>query len=238
MTVARCIGDPISWLRIERYVLGELPEPDSEAIREHIERCVVCRSCVESASEPRMLTALPPPVARTSVVRPKPVHRSRRRLAIVSSTLALAAAVAFAVFPTDAPIAPAPRVDARPRGGDVAMVLVRNRDGEITENPESFDERDRFRVLVTCPPGSDEHVRVLVVQGGEASLALESDPDFRCGNRVPLEGAFRITGSVDTRVCVALGAIPSTAGDAAVAPFLGSTGSETLCRSMRSEREP
>lgn len=247
MTSVHCIGEPISWMRLERYVLGELPGPEAAAVRDHLDRCSLCRTCAGEAAAPRALPPLPPratsapsvstDAARMGVVLPT-ARRSRQRLAIVASTLAIAAAIVLAVIPREAPISSTAHIDTRPRGVGNALVLVREHAGEITENPRVYGARDRFRVLVTCAPGDDDEVRVFVVQGGEASLALEGIEGFRCGNRVALEGAFRITGSGEARVCAAFGTVPPTSLDGGLARFLGAPGTETVCRTLRSEPEP
>jgi hypothetical protein len=44
---ALCIGEPVSWLRLEQYVLGELPDDDRPYVQRHIESCPVCGEALE-----------------------------------------------------------------------------------------------------------------------------------------------------------------------------------------------
>ncbi len=229
MTRARCIGEPISWLRIERYVLGELPEGEAHDVRDHLGACPVCRACADDARLPRAMPKLPALTPRPRAPKPSPWPR---RVALVTSTLAAAAAVVFAVWPRGQGDPVAPRPDIRVRGGDVALVVLREHLGEVVENPEVFGAPDRFRVAITCPPGHDTHARVFVVQGDEAALALETGADFRCGNRVALDGAFRITGGGEAHVCVVFADPPPLIEGAALARWLTSDESGAVCRSM------
>jgi len=236
MTHARCIGEPISWLRIERYVLGELSASDAGEVRAHLDRCPVCRACVDEATAPRVLPALPGLAPKAAVSSPTPL-RLPRRIAIAASTFAAAAAVAIVVMnPTHVPHTTGPSSDVRVRGGDVALVVLREHDGEVVENPAVFATRDRFRVAVTCPPGHDEHVRVYVVQGDDADLALQGGARFRCGNRVVLEGAFRITDEADAHVCAVFGEPPPVLEDIALARSLLAGDGDARCRALRIER--
>src|SRR5688572_23840574 len=49
-----CIGEPISWPRLERYALGG----GDAAIRDHLAGCVACRRCLDEIE--RDVVALPP----------------------------------------------------------------------------------------------------------------------------------------------------------------------------------
>jgi hypothetical protein len=102
------------------------------------------------------------------------------------------------------------------KGGDVAVELVRERDGSIAWEPTSFAAGDRLQLMVTCAPPLRLHADVAVLQAD--GPAFPGAPSLiTCGNRVPVPPAFRITGPGAAKVCVALdpSAPPSRAGLAA-----------------------
>lgn len=54
----RCIGEPISWLRLEQLALGELA--DAASARRHLEKCAACATAFEEIrGDARALPALP-----------------------------------------------------------------------------------------------------------------------------------------------------------------------------------
>jgi hypothetical protein len=83
--------------------------------------------------------------------------------------------------------------------------LVRERDGDIAHDPSGFRPGDRFKVLVTCAAADPVTVELTVVQAGDEDRPL-APVQLSCGNRVPLPGAFRITGREPVSICVAAGA--------------------------------
>jgi hypothetical protein len=234
--IERCIGTPVSWLRLERYVLGELPEAQRREIEAHLDACPACRACAEEAQRPRALPPLPMPITGPAFApAPAPrktVRRIRPRvLGTIGSALAIAAAVALFFAPGRDEPGSTPLSGGGIRGGDVAMVLVRARGDSVIEDPEVFTETDRFKVLVTCPPDHDDRFAVWVVQGEAQSLALHAEGQG-CGNRVALPGAFRITGATETKVCVAYG--PDALRFRDGAPFVEPRTLETsaVCRTL------
>lgn len=206
MTRRSCVGEPISWMRLERFVLGEASEAEARSIEEHLMRCAVCRACADEARAPVALpdwsTIAPAsmaPAVSTPVVLPLRPRPWPRRLAIATTSLAIAAAAMLVLRPRES-VVREPGV-VRVRGGDVAMLVVREREGATTEDPSDFRTSDRFRIALSCPPGLEGPIRIVVEQGGERALASSTGERFRCGNRAFLEGAFRITDATDARIC-------------------------------------
>src|SRR5262249_31678487 len=98
----------------------------------------------------------------------------------------------------DRPLEGAPRV----KGDAVAFSLVRDDELLIAEAGGTFREHDRFKALVTCPPGMRARFDLVVWDKSGASFPLDVPPDFACGNDVPIPGAFRVTGTESVRVCL------------------------------------
>jgi hypothetical protein len=115
----------------------------------------------------------------------------------VGAGLALAAAALLGVGRWGTP-----PVDERVKGEGVAFSLVRDDDQLIAEAGGMFREHDRFKALVTCPPGMRARFDVVVWDAAGASFPLEVPPDLACGNDVPIPGAFRVTGAEPVRVCL------------------------------------
>jgi len=246
---ARCIGEPVSWLRLERYVLAELSGSEQAHVEAHLAACPACRACAEEARAPRRLPPLALPGGRSGrgpaegegPVRPPRRVLSRPRAAWIAwggTALAAAAALLLALWPSAGEERRFGPDTVRVRGGEVSLTLVRERDGAIAENPEAFRTDDRFKVLLTCPPGHPGPFAVWVVQGTDVALALRESRGARCGNRVPLPGAFRITDPVEATVCVAWGP-EATGGDGGV-PTLDPRvlRSSAVCRTLRSLETP
>jgi hypothetical protein len=191
---AGCIGEPISWLRLERYALGEVPASERAAIDVHVAACPLCQRCLGELEAPIALTPLPTAATHT----PGWFERWRQYwLGAGAVTLVAAAAVLLLVLrparpvPSEAPAPPPARVAVK--GGDLAIDLVREHAGSTATDPMLFADGDRFKVLLTCPPG-DRLVDVMIEQDRLRGFPLQAQ-SIPCGNRVALEGAFRITGS-------------------------------------------
>jgi hypothetical protein len=217
----RCADSPVSWLRLEQYVLGELPSNVQTQVERHLEVCESCRTCLETIRCDDM--ALPPlPIERgpRASVETKALPRGWLPLGPWPWRVALAggalAALALLLWPStqtdpeDFHALPPARI--RIKGGDVSLGLVREHAGSIALDPDRFATDDRFKVLLTCPPGSEWHWELVVWQAGAVSFPLErgSSP---CGNRLALPGAFRLTAAVPAQVCLLLSdhALPSRA---------------------------
>lgn len=198
-----CTGEPVSWLRLEQHALAESAE-----VARHLADCAACRACFASIEADRG-RALPPlgEVAMAAAAR-------RRRLVpgrwLAAATLAAAAAVVLvAVLGRGGKNLPGIK-----GGGDLVLDLVRERSGEVAPGPTSYRDGDRFKALVTCGRAGEVEVALTVEQAGESFTPL-APARIRCGNRVPLPGAFVLTGTAPARVCARLG---GTASCATLAP--------------------
>jgi hypothetical protein len=218
MTSPRCTGEPISWLRLERYHANELSPEARGTIGEHLASCPACAECLAriERDEAVVLPALPSaarersePAKRSAANKVVPLFSPAVKAAI--GGLAVAAAVAVGIgrgawkppAPGQGEIAEATRV--RVKGGTVAFTLVRDDSERIEGAHGVYRDGDRFKVLVTCPPGYGASFDVAVLEAGasQAAFPLGSPPSFACGNEAPLPGAMRLTGSARETVCVA-----------------------------------
>lgn len=186
-----------SWLLLERYHLGELgPDPRAE-VRAHLDGCDTCAGRLQSISDDlRPLPALPDPQS----TRPWwfPVF-------FLAPALALALFLVLGQQETDVP---ADQIAWK--GGDLALTLVRDRDGSTQLGADTFVDGDRFAVLLTCPPGGTA-IDVAVFQGDETYFPASASRS-QCGNRVAIPGAFMVTGQEQITVCVLAGAPPQRSG--------------------------
>lgn len=176
-----CVGEPISWLRLERYAQGE---PDEAAAR-HLEACAACRSCLEritADARPLPALVLPAPVPR------RPWFRFAWAGGLAA---AIAAIVLWIVIPRGgtADEVAGPRVRIK---GDVEMVV------SVVRHPDD----ERYKVRVTCSSPVEVTAEVVVLDADGASSPLPPQR-IRCGNQVTLDGAFRLTAG-DATVCVRL----------------------------------
>ncbi len=253
-TPLRCIGEPVSWLRLERYHLGELDASQRASIEAHLAACPACAACL-SQIEKDEGTPLPSlelsggsgttggggaasERGRGVLLR---FPGNRARIGSIVGALAVAAAALLGVgrgwrhSATDgALVAGSPSV----KGGEVVLTLVRE-DGVRIEDGASetalYRDGDRFKVLVTCPPTLHTTFDVTVTDDGGTSFPLARVQSLDCGNEVPLRGAFRVTGSGDEKVCLVWSAPGAPGQTAATAP--GATGLST-CKTLRAARAP
>ncbi|HUU03258.1 MAG TPA: zf-HC2 domain-containing protein [Myxococcota bacterium] len=200
---AVCQGNAPSWLTLELYQLGELPGSRRAEVEEHLEDCPTCRDCLEKirADENTALAPLSPAMLQNT--RPA---RPRQTWVIAATTAACAALLVVFLLPRGPHkgrpvLAPAPARIAY-KGGELSMALVRERAGATLNDPETFMPSDRFMVLVTCPPGEELFWDLVVFQNGQPSFPLDPKGVLACGNRLPLPGAFRLTGSIPAAVCL------------------------------------
>ena len=62
---ARCTGTPVSWLRLERYHLGEIRGRERAVVAEHLAACPACAACLarieqdDAVALPALPVALP-----------------------------------------------------------------------------------------------------------------------------------------------------------------------------------
>lgn len=185
-----CIGEPISWLRLERFALAG----QDAQIRDHVAACAACRQCLDEIQ--RDVVALPP--------LPAIAARPRRRWWTLSLPIAgalAAAAIALVVLrPRDTAHENATQVKGI---GEVVVDVVRERGGIVREDVHTFAPGDRWKVVVTCALDKTAWLDVGVVEDGAHAADYPLAPaQIACGNRVVVPGAFRITGDKLNRVCV------------------------------------
>ena len=219
MSAARCISEPISWLELERFALDELPAEPATRVQGHLAACPVCARCLSGIrTETVALPDLPPARPGARPVDGRGLRRWRWTLLGLGATLAGAtAAVALLATP-----AVRERAGTASKGMPVALTLVRERDGIVVEDPGGFRPDDRWKALVTCPGGREVSWALVLFgdgpeSGSERPPLAPSEPGppgatplaspvasgtgLVCGNRVPLPGAFRLTGADRAAVC-------------------------------------
>lgn len=201
MTEQRC---DVSWLRLERYLLGELEGPAAEAVARSLETCAHCQAIqAEIAGDGRPLPELPPlPVSPPVGARePTPAEGPWRRLAraLRPRLLAPVAVLALALLVVAQLPDRGERVEEHP-GWPPAEISVKG--GTLAVELAAEPGGDRLQVRLTCPPGSEE-LELVFFEGHAASFPLALPA---CGNRV-VAGAVRAeveAGSVG-RVCIVQG---------------------------------
>jgi hypothetical protein len=199
--VTACTGEPVSWLRLERFALGA-PDP---AIASHLVGCPACTRCLDQIRAD--VVALPPLVVPASAPRPL-----RRRWLAPAVTAAAAALVLLVVVVRSRPAPPdaLARTTIGVKGiGEVTLELVRERAGAIRFDAASYAPGDRWKVVVSCPPSASAWIDVSVDDGVTTDHPLGLLPtQVACGNRVVVPGAFTITGARPNRVCARVAAAP------------------------------
>ncbi|MEM9489007.1 MAG: hypothetical protein AAGC55_07680 [Myxococcota bacterium] len=212
----------LSWLTLELYALGELDDAAAAAVAARLERDPQSQQCLEliRQQESRPLPPLPEldPAAEAGDslgARLRAGLRSWRWAWASAAAVAVLAALLVARGPggstgeSDAGVdgsgelamlgLPGPR--AQIKGGEIALAAVRARAGAITHDPRHFAPGDRFKIMVTCPPGRRLRGELAVYQSGQAAFPLPP-VDLPCGNRAVIPGAFTITDSSPAAVCL------------------------------------
>ena len=207
---ARCVSEPISWLRLERHALGEAP--DADVIARHLAECDACRASFAriEADAATDLPKLPAPReaersparARATVTRLSTPWR--RATLAAGSAVALAAAVVLVlgrgtVVPED---------PDRTKGTEIAFSLVRDDDTLFAEAGGTFRDGDRFKALVSCAPGTRARFDLVVYDDHGATFPLAAPVGLACGNDVALPGAFLLRGAAPMHVCLVWGDAP------------------------------
>lgn len=182
MSAQPCIGEPISWPRLERHAASADP-----AIARHLEQCPACRQCLAEIT--RDVVALPVLV----VPEPPPAKRFHWWLALVP---ALAAALVLVLVRSKPH---ADNITTIKGVGDVTLGVVRERRGAITEDATTFAPGDRWKLVITCAPGHATAITVDVTDARTVDHPL-APAELACGNRVVIPGAFELTGGAN-RVC-------------------------------------
>lgn len=212
--MASCVGQPISWLVLEQYALDELPAARASQVSAHLEACELCRDCADSIGASRVALR---PLAVAGSTTPKRVSPRRpwwRRPVFAGGLAATLVATAVVLLwlrtgkhgqgPQLAQQWPPQRLQVK--GGELALALVGDRGGVVRHDPVSFRDGDRFKVLVTCPPGRSV-ADVVVAQDGKVFFPLAAQ-SIGCGNRVVLDGAFRVDGASPITICAVVGPPP------------------------------
>ncbi|MCK5796701.1 MAG: hypothetical protein KAI47_05940, partial [Deltaproteobacteria bacterium] len=236
-------ASPPSWLVLERYALGELTDTAHAEIKAALEADEETRACLDRiTSDRRPLRPLPSLDAHAPSRLPSrdtraPSPRAARpwRWIFALGPILVAATLLIVLWPRSVDMTSliAPKADHRipsrlsVKGGEIAIVLVRDRKGIAQRNPTSYRSGDRFKVLVTSPPRpaslnatgakATSHIpqrpaEVVVFQGGKIYLPLPRNADLPSGNGVPVAGAFSLDGADPVDVCVITsdgGALPS-----------------------------
>jgi hypothetical protein len=182
--------EPLSWLTLERYALGELSPEERRDVEARLAESEQDRACLAEILSDR--SELPPLPQVSPIDSAK--KRQRTRWLGASATLCAAAAVLVFLLRPSGELR-----DEHVKGREVALRLVSDRQGP---EPTQFSAGERFKVEVTCPPSLSGSLRLVVLQGAELFEPLPRDASFRCGNLVPWPGAFALDGSEPAEVCV------------------------------------
>lgn len=185
-----CIGEPISWLELERHALGESAQ--AAAIDQHLHECVACEDVAkEIGLDERRMPALLVPLSS-----PRP--SSRRWFWFFAMLPAAALLLLWLRVP---PAGERAMKGFATKGGDATMLLIRESQGVLLE-PSHFSPNDRFQVEVSCSPGV--HVmRVAITQDGQTFTPLPASK-LPCSNQTRVPGAFSLDGGT-ARVCLTIG---------------------------------
>jgi hypothetical protein len=218
-----CIGQPLSWLVLERHALAELEGAAARAADEHLAECAACSHALRTIKgDTRALPALPTvrperspgerPDESKDGVRPfdsaAPRRRSARTGMIAAGVFLAAAAALLLVIIRPTPTEPTLTARVRVKGaGVVVMTLVRERDGNVTFDPRDVRDTDRWKVQLTCAPGGGARTEIVVYQPGQPPAVALPAQSFTCGNNIVIPGAFRITGGAAI-ICARLAADP------------------------------
>jgi hypothetical protein len=191
MPMPACTGQPVSWLRLEQHALAADP-----AVASHLEECAACRACFAGieGDRGRELPAIGD-VALAAAARRR--SRQQVRFFATATVLAAAAVLVLVVLGRDGGLKNMPGI----KGDDTLTIgLVRERAGEVVMDPATWRPGDRFKVLVTCARRGQVEVALTVEQAGDRFTPL-GPVRIGCGNRVPLPGAFSLTGDQPATIC-------------------------------------
>jgi hypothetical protein len=198
-----CSGEPISWLRLERYHLDEVDGAERVRVADHVAACATCAACLASltADDAVALPALPEPAK--GAAKPGIRRALARGVFVFGGGLALAALALLGLGNAwRSGRLPSPHAAPGVKGDAVAFSLVRDDDERIVEAGGLYRDGDRFKAIVTCPPGASFTFDLVVFDAQGAGFPLSPASGFVCGNDVPLPGAFRLTGNGEEAVCV------------------------------------
>ena len=206
-----CTGEPISWLRLERYRLGELSGPERDTVATHLDTCPTCAACFAAANRPIAMAPLPLPEPASLTSR---IRRGLIGQTPVGATLRIAFALAVLVLlmlpggRSNQVARLVSRTERGIKGGEVTVALVRERNGIVEHGATTFALEDRWKVLVTCPMQQVLFWDLAVLEGERVSFPLLPSAPIACGNHVPLPGAFRLATDHPVEVCLVWGDDP------------------------------
>lgn len=191
-----CSSQPISYLRLERYLQGDVAAGERARVAAHLDECALCRRAFEDMrDEVIQLPPLPSLPARPA--------RWRRAGLQLTAALGLAAAIALWLRPAEHAL---PRARVPIKGGELGLELVRERAGVVQIGATRFEPDDRWQARVSCPPGAAVHWQLVVFQADRAFFPLVPSAALACANGVTLPGAFALDGRAPADVCVAIDA--------------------------------
>ncbi|MFM2419894.1 MAG: hypothetical protein RL385_4617 [Pseudomonadota bacterium] len=198
--------EPISWLMLERYALGELSAEERTLIDARLSTSAEDRALLASIVAGGAELPPLPASAPISTAAERATRRPVGRVVLFGGMLATAA-VALLVFMTGTEPAPYAGV----KGSGVSLRIISDRQGP---EPKTFASGERFKVAVTCAAQPAHSLRLLVFQGGERFEPLpEHAPP--CGNLVEWPGAFALDGGDPADVCLYWGTNHEPRPDAA-----------------------
>lgn len=181
--------EPLSWLVLERYALGELT---------HDERASVEARLAANPGDRKRLSEIREDVVALPALPVRSLRARPTKLSAIPAGLALAASGVLAYVGLHEPAAPSPRT----KGGEVTLSVLSEQHGE---GPSTFVSGERFKVRVTCPTGFSATLGVVVFQGHDRFEPL-SRGVLPCGeNLASWPGAFTLDGSEPADVCVLWG---------------------------------
>lgn len=191
--MSELVHEPVSWLLLERYALGELNGEERASVELRLSASDADRACLDSIVNDE--SELPPLPAL-----PRPRPRPRQNAALwLGGALSMAAALALTVLRPFDSVPNRRQVSSGIKGGEVALMLHGERTGA---SPGSFRDGDRFKLLVTCPSWLSTQLSVVMFQDGQRYRPLPAMSELMCGNQVPWPGAFTLDGAGDVDVCV------------------------------------
>jgi hypothetical protein len=211
MSDRSCTGEPISWLRLERYRLGELSDPERDVVAAHLDACPACAACLAEANRPIAMAPLllPGTASLFSRVRCELLGQTP-----VGTTLRIAfalAALGLLMLPggkSNQVAHHASRGERGIKGGEVTVALARERNGIVEHGATTFAPDDKWKVLVTCPMQQVLFWDLAVVEGDRVTFPLLPAAPIACGNHAPLPGAFRLVADHPVEVCLVWGDDP------------------------------
>lgn len=184
---------PISWLKLEQYHLGELPDGPAAAIEKHLTDCDECRSCMERIEAGRILKPLPD-------VEPVSIwDRVRLPLGLVAATALILLGLAIYPFVLHRGDGTLEEVVAI-RGGESTLTVLRERKESVVENPATYQNGDRFSLRLTTS-ATTVMWDVVVISDEEVYFPMKTPLTPAFHNQFPFPGAFRLSDTDAVTLC-------------------------------------